>query len=158
MSVVSVVCVCCQIELITGPEESYRLWCVVVCDLETSRMRRPWPNGGCCAKNKQSPLSVHSTQSSHCHSSTYRSANRNIFIRISVQLSKTGLRFSTVKFQQHTKDFDRKATIRVRPLLGAFGKRLQRAVTEFVISVRPSTWNTVTSTERILVKFRVHFY
>jgi len=29
-------------ELITRPEESYRLWCVVVCDLETSRMRS-WP-------------------------------------------------------------------------------------------------------------------
>ena len=29
--------------LITRPEESYRLWCVVVCDIETSRMRRPWP-------------------------------------------------------------------------------------------------------------------
>ena len=28
-------------ELITRPEESYRLWCVVVCDLETSKMRRP---------------------------------------------------------------------------------------------------------------------
>ena len=28
--------------LITRPEESYRLWCVVVCDLETSRTRRPW--------------------------------------------------------------------------------------------------------------------
>jgi len=40
-------------ELITRPEESYRLWCVVVCDLGTSWMRRPWPNGGCCAKNKQ---------------------------------------------------------------------------------------------------------
>jgi len=40
-------------ELITLPEESYRLWCVVVCDLETSWMRRPWPTGGCCAKNKQ---------------------------------------------------------------------------------------------------------
>ena len=41
-------------ELITRPEESYRLWCVVVCDLETSWMRRPWPTGGCCAKkNKQ---------------------------------------------------------------------------------------------------------
>jgi hypothetical protein len=26
--------------LITRPEESYRLWCVPVCDLETSRMRR----------------------------------------------------------------------------------------------------------------------
>jgi len=37
-------------ELITRPEESYRLWRVVVCDLETSSMRRPWPNGGCCAK------------------------------------------------------------------------------------------------------------
>jgi len=30
-------------ELITRPEESYRVWCVVVCDLETSRMRRPDP-------------------------------------------------------------------------------------------------------------------
>jgi len=30
-------------ELITRPEESYRLRCVVVCDLESSRMRRPWP-------------------------------------------------------------------------------------------------------------------
>jgi len=40
-------------ELITRPKRSYRLWCVVVCDLENSRMRRPWPIGGCCAKNKQ---------------------------------------------------------------------------------------------------------
>ena len=42
-------------ELITRPEESYRMWCVVVCDLETSRMRRPWPTGGgdCGAENKQ---------------------------------------------------------------------------------------------------------
>jgi len=39
--------------MITRPEESYRLWCVVVCDLETSSMRRPWPTGCCCAKNKQ---------------------------------------------------------------------------------------------------------
>ena len=29
--------------LITRSEDSYRLWCVVACDLETSRMRRPWP-------------------------------------------------------------------------------------------------------------------
>ena len=28
-------------ELITRPEESYRLWRVVVCDVETSRKRRP---------------------------------------------------------------------------------------------------------------------
>ena len=37
LSVVSVVC-CCD-ELITRPEESYGVWCVVVCDLETSRIR-----------------------------------------------------------------------------------------------------------------------
>jgi len=33
-------------ELITHPEESYLLWCVVVCDLETSWLRRPGPSGG----------------------------------------------------------------------------------------------------------------
>jgi len=29
-------------ELITRPEESYRLCCVVVCDLETSRIGAPY--------------------------------------------------------------------------------------------------------------------
>ena len=29
-------------ELIIHPEESYRLWCVVVCDLETSRIGAPY--------------------------------------------------------------------------------------------------------------------
>ena len=28
--------------LITCPEESYRLWCIVVCDLETSRIGAPY--------------------------------------------------------------------------------------------------------------------
>ena len=43
-----VCCECCVLsgrglcdELITRPKESHRLWCVVVCELETSRMRRP---------------------------------------------------------------------------------------------------------------------
>jgi hypothetical protein len=56
----SVWCECCVFsgrglcdELITRPEESYRLWCVVVCDLETSWMRRTWPTGGSRAKNKE---------------------------------------------------------------------------------------------------------
>ena len=39
-------------ELITRPEDSYRVWCVVVRDLETSWMRRPCPLGGCRAKYK----------------------------------------------------------------------------------------------------------
>ena len=29
-------------ELITRPEESYRPWCVVVCDLETSKIGAPY--------------------------------------------------------------------------------------------------------------------
>ena len=29
--------------MIARPEESYRLWCVVVCDLESSGLGRPWP-------------------------------------------------------------------------------------------------------------------
>jgi hypothetical protein len=49
LSVVSVVCLSgrglCD-GLITRPEESYRLWCVLVCDLETSRMRRLKPASG----------------------------------------------------------------------------------------------------------------
>jgi hypothetical protein len=46
-------CECCVLSgrglcdrLITHPEESFRLWWVVECDLETSRMRRPWLTGG----------------------------------------------------------------------------------------------------------------
>ena len=38
---------------ITRQAESYRLWCVTVCDIETM-MRRPWPALGCCPrKNKK---------------------------------------------------------------------------------------------------------
>jgi len=55
-----VCCECCVLSgrglcdgLITCPEESYQLWCVFVCDLETSWMRRPWPDGSRRAKNKQ---------------------------------------------------------------------------------------------------------
>ena len=43
-----VCCECCVLsgrglcdELITRPEESYRMWCLVVCDLETSRIGAP---------------------------------------------------------------------------------------------------------------------
>jgi len=64
-----VCCVCCVLsgrglcdELITRPEESYRLWCVVVCDLESSWMRRTWPTGGCRTKKQTIPdLTAHLT-------------------------------------------------------------------------------------------------
>ena len=60
-----VCCECCVLsgrglcdELITRPEESYWLWCVVVCDLETSRMRRPWPALGRSATAKKIIISI----------------------------------------------------------------------------------------------------
>ena len=45
-------------ELITRPEESCWLWCVVICNLETSWRRRPCPTGGCCAEKKNSAISI----------------------------------------------------------------------------------------------------
>jgi hypothetical protein len=55
-------CGCCVLSgrglcvgLITRPEESYRLCvCLIVCDLETSAVRRPGPDLGCCASGKES--------------------------------------------------------------------------------------------------------
>ena len=49
------------VELITRPEEYYRLWRVVLCDLETSWMRRPFPALGRSAKREnqtQKPQSL----------------------------------------------------------------------------------------------------
>jgi len=44
-------------ELIIRPEDSYRLCWVVVCDLQMSWMRRPWPTGGLLhQKKKEVPL------------------------------------------------------------------------------------------------------
>jgi len=39
--------------LITRPEESYRLWRVVVCDIETPRIWGPWPTGGDLASKRK---------------------------------------------------------------------------------------------------------
>ena len=56
----SVSCECCVLsgrglcdELITRPEESYRVWCVPECDRESSITRRPWPTGGLLRYAKQ---------------------------------------------------------------------------------------------------------
>jgi hypothetical protein len=59
-----VCCECCVLsgrgigdELITRPEESYRLWSVVVCDLQTSRMSRQWSALGRSATAKKKRIS-----------------------------------------------------------------------------------------------------
>ena len=87
----SVCCECCVLsgrglcdQLITRREESYRLWCVVVCEPET--WRGPGPlggrGGGCSAKNKQTKIllipSLYWPQYSRCfvHCNTKISQDR----------------------------------------------------------------------------------
>jgi hypothetical protein len=55
----SACCECCVLSgrglydgLVTRPEETYRKWCVVLRDLESSRMNRPWPASGRSAIKK----------------------------------------------------------------------------------------------------------
>jgi hypothetical protein len=66
-------CECCVLpgrglcdELIIRTEEHYRLWCFVVCDLETSWMRRPWHTGRSVAPkiNKKTKISLYSVTQS----------------------------------------------------------------------------------------------
>ena len=64
--------VCCECYVLSGrglfvglnarPEESYRLRCVVVCDLETSWIRRPWSTGGAVAPEDTTITTVHMSQ------------------------------------------------------------------------------------------------
>ena len=81
----TVSCECCVLsgrglcdEQITRPEESYRLWCAVVCDLETSWMSRAWSVGGCCAKNKNTKIKVMHNECYLHKTLNYKSNNCNI--------------------------------------------------------------------------------
>ena len=65
-ALMSVSCKCCVLSsrgfcvgLITRPEESYRMFCVVVCDLETSWMWRSWSALGRSVTRKN-PSTLHS--------------------------------------------------------------------------------------------------
>ena len=42
-----------NIKIVPRPEKSNRVRCATECDLETSRMRRPWPALGCCVRKKR---------------------------------------------------------------------------------------------------------
>jgi hypothetical protein len=57
---VEVCCECCVLsgrglcdELVNHPDKFYRLWRVVVCDLETSARRRLWPTGAVTPNKKK---------------------------------------------------------------------------------------------------------
>jgi hypothetical protein len=52
LPLVSVVCCLCDGPM-PRPEVFYRLWCVVVCILEASAMRRSWLALGCCTRERE---------------------------------------------------------------------------------------------------------
>jgi len=86
-------CECCALSgrglcdgLITRSEESYRLWCVVECDLETSRKRRPWPTGGCRAKRRK--IKNTTRQAMDCKRNT-EELSRNSFFCLAKAVSIT---------------------------------------------------------------------
>jgi hypothetical protein len=81
----SVCCDCCVLsgwglcdELITRPEESYRLWCVVVCDIENSWMRRSWPTGG-LLHQKETDSTTRQSQFSMCLRKLSSNGNKYTF-------------------------------------------------------------------------------
>ena len=83
----SVCCECCVWSgrglcdsLITRPEESYRLWCVVVCGMKTSRMR-PWPSLGRRAAGKMQYVGVYCLGEVLCYTMKY-GTKRNFIIGI----------------------------------------------------------------------------
>jgi hypothetical protein len=59
-------------ELLTCPEETYRLWCVVVCDLKTSWMGKTWPSLGRSAAGKTNTIWPKCMFTSHYDVSCYR--------------------------------------------------------------------------------------
>jgi len=82
-----VCCECCVLSdrglwdgQITRPEKSYRLFFVVVCDLETSWMRKPWPIGGCCTKNITINVIHTCALRKNSHNKTNISTNANIIL------------------------------------------------------------------------------
>ena len=68
----SVSCECCVSSVIglcdgsiTRPEESYRVWCVWVCDREASTVRRTWPARGYGAMKEKPPIYLQSKLNSY---------------------------------------------------------------------------------------------
>ena len=80
-------------ELITRPEESCRLWCIFVCDLETSWMRKPWPTGGCREKKNWTKKII-------------QLQNRKITRVLKIQLFRDFLLYRLVNNYQISKDRD----------------------------------------------------
>ena len=90
-----VCCECCVLSgrglcdgLITRPEESYRLWCVIVCDLETSWMRGLWravaPKERKEKKQDRHMWMLHNSEARWCDHCWSGKSNENYILRMCV--------------------------------------------------------------------------
>ena len=57
---ISVCCECCVLSgtclcdgRISHRKESFRMWWVILCGIEALKMRRPWPDLGCCSRGNR---------------------------------------------------------------------------------------------------------
>ena len=100
----SVCCECCVLSgiglcdgLITRPEESYRMWCVVVCDLQTSWMSRPWPTGGLLRQKQKQKINMTHNECYLYKTLNYKSRNCDIqgFHRLDASLVSRFYDFKT---------------------------------------------------------------
>ena len=65
------------VELITHSDESYQVYLLrIVCDIETSSVRRPTPESGCCSTERNCALLLLNLQYLlHCHITRYISSS-----------------------------------------------------------------------------------
>ena len=87
--------VCCECCVLSGrglcdgpiprPEESYRLWCVIVCDVETSITTRPWLTLGCCATGN-----IHTLTLTHTHTHTHTLTHTHTHTHIHIDFKRKG--------------------------------------------------------------------
>jgi len=124
-----VCCECCVLsgrglcdELIAHPEESYRLWCVVVCDLEklTSWMRRRRPTRGLSRQVKKKiplpslaatfpelvlPLMLFSRPSLKCWADRCSLSNDLLFLTMDLREGSDRTCRATLPFRQKKKNY-----------------------------------------------------
>jgi len=93
-----VCCECCVLwcrglcdELITRPEESYRLWCVVVCDLENLKNEEAMTRFGSQRRNKKKSvlIDLHTGQPLTHSNYTRGCINTIVLLKMSTKLLET---------------------------------------------------------------------
>jgi hypothetical protein len=107
-----VCCKCCVLsgrglcdELITRPEESYRLWCVIACELETSRIRRPWTALGRSATKKYAVVNKSTSWNKVYHKQKVKGRNMKSRLKFSAITTNTAVLWDVMLCTPLVSDF-----------------------------------------------------